>query len=162
MEQFDIDQLKEIAQNLGPLHYAIIGGVLLLFIILIVVSSIRARKKRKARQVAPDLTFHSLQVAPLGKGVQIKILNKGHQATVTDIYIKKRHDLNITQGYKDYLIETGKFYNVFCEAKGSGRADDGFELWLHFKDVIGNTYKQAFHIAKSHSKDERARVSQYA
>ena len=168
MEEIDFqsyaDQAKgllEQAKNLDPFHYAVIGGVLLIILIWVIFASIRGRKKRKARSIAPNISIQSVQVAPLGKGLRIKFVNMGFQAIISDIVIKDRNDIVFTQAYKDYLLEPSKYYDVFCEVKGSGRADNGFTLILHYTDQINNVYQQQFYIEPKKNSTETAKIKKY-
>lgn len=152
----------EQAKALDPIYWIAFGLALFFLIVLMVILSIRAGKKRKAQNVAPKILLHKIQVAPLGKGMQLKFLNMGYQAKIYDLEIKKRHDIKITQGYKDYLLEGGGFYVVLCEKEGSGRADDGFEMILHYADQLENVYKQKFFVKPNQNVSETGKLVRYA
>ena len=158
----DFQTYLDQAKNLDPIYYAAAGGILLLLLIWIIFSIIRGGKKRKARAVAPQIALQNMQVAPLGKGVQIKLVNKGHSATILDLEIKKRQDLKITQGYKNYLLDTGKTYSIFLEADGGGRADDGFDMVVEYADQINTIYRQELHIEPKFNVLGAAKVRKYA
>jgi len=161
MEDFDIQEWITKAENLSQQDILILGGGLIFCIILLAVFSVRRTKKRRAKRLAPNMSLQNLLVAPLGKGVQIKIINSGEQATVTDIEIKGRTNVNITQGFKEYEVQKNKFYNVFCEAD-EGRADTGFDMEIEYRDQIGNQYRQRFHIEKDKTAVDNPKLVRYA
>lgn len=161
MENIDTAKWLEILQNLDPLYYVAMGATLILLIVLLTFWNIRAGKKRRARAVAPVFQFQNLLIAPLAKGVQIKLINTGHLANVVGIKIKKRQDLQITQGFTSFEVGTNKLYHVFCEAEGRSRADNGFDLVLDYKDQIGNLYRQLIHIQKDKNYVEDTKLIRY-
>lgn len=160
--EFDIQSYLNKLQGLDPMYYGIIGGVLLVCLIWIVFAVNRSTKKRRARAVAPQIELQHLQVAPLGKGVQIKLVNRGFPAIISDVTLPKRHDLKITQSFKNYKLDTEKNYTIFLEADGSGRADDGFDILLEYSDQLDNIYRQMLHIEPKFNVVEPAKVKKYA
>lgn len=154
-----IDQLTQ----LDPLYYYIALGVFILLIIIIsIVSFNKNKKKRAAAEVAPYLVISQTQIAPLGKGVQIKFLNKGFTTTINDAEIIGKTNVHISQIYRDFLLETGKTYAVFCETEGRDRVDDGFDVVLYYTDSLNNQFKQQFHIHKDQPSSNAPRVVRYS
>ena len=101
-------------------------------------------------------------VAPLGKGVQIKLQNQGERAIITDLEVMGRQNIEITKGYTNFEIDNNKVYSIFCEASGKARADSGFDLEIKYADQIGNQYKQRFHIEKDKNRTDKPKLTNYA
>ena len=145
-------------QEMDPVYLGLTALVALLLLGIIISVSNKVSKKSSAKKVAPNIMVKQLQVAPLGKGVQLKLENKGEIARVVDVKVLKRDDIIITQAYKDFIFEKDKIYQVFFEAEGRNRADNGFDMLLEYTDSLGNAYKQQIHVEKERNQADKPKL----
>ena len=154
MDEINIDSILETleiyfekarvyAEQLTPEQWAIIGGVLLL---LMLISRLRRRaRRRKARKlIAPNLIFHTFQIAPLGRDAFFKIRNIGQVATITGASIKGRHDILIKSAIAGHQLDKEKICSILLETSSQNKIEKNFTVELTFFDQKGNTYKQDF------------------
>ncbi len=147
-----LKDLLEIYSNLETYQIAIGGIILLLLFVLFIRSILRAAKRSQAKKVAPNFKIEQILVAPLGMGIQVKIKNSGHPITVLETKIMDRKNVNITQAFENYLLDTNKIYTVFCEATDRRRADSGFKMQVKYKNKNNKTFKQEFFIEPNQPK----------
>ncbi len=148
----------EKMQAMDPIYLGGTALVAILFLGIIISAFNKMGKKSSARKVAPNIIVKQLQVAPLGKGVQLKLENKGEIARVIDVKVLKRDDIIITQAYKDFIFEKDKIYQIFFEAEGRNRADNGFDMLLEYADSLGNAYKQQIHVEKERNQADKPKL----
>ncbi len=158
MYQEYLETYLEKMQEMDPIYLGITAIVGLIFLGIIISAFNKSAKKGRARKIAPHLHLNQIQIAPLGKGAQIKIENLGEVANVKGAKIIGRKDMRLTQAYKDFILEKNKLYMVFCEVDGKGRADNGFNLEIEYFDSMGNAYRQIFFISKDSKVAEKAKL----
>lgn len=159
MEALDI---TTILKDTDLITLGITACILLITLCLFIFLIVRFVKKSKAKKIAPVLEVQNLLVAPLGKGVQIKLQNQGERAIITELKVIDRQNIEITKGYTNYEIDNSKVYSIFCEANGQARADSGFDLEIKYTDQTGNQYKQRFHIEKDKNRTDKPKLTNYA
>jgi len=147
-----VKDLLEMFNSLEKYQLAIGSVILLLLFILLIRSVIRSVKRGQAKKVAPNFKIEQILVAPLGMGIQVKIKNSGHPITILETKIIDRKNVNITQAFENYLLETNKIYTVFCEATDRRRADSGFKMHVKYKNKNNKTFKQEFFIEPNQPK----------
>jgi len=148
--------------ELGITAYAILGFVALLLILFIILMVSKSIKKNKAKEVAPHFTFENLQVAPLGKGIHLKLKNTGAIAIIASAELAGRNDVEITQAFNDFKVDSNQTYSIYCETIGKGRADQGYEIQLSFQDQLGNLYQQKFPVENTNTSNTAPKLVKYA
>lgn len=148
----------EKVQEMDPIYLGATALVGLIILGIIISAINKAGKKTRAKKIAPVLTLKQIQIAPLGKGAQVKIENIGEVANIKEVSVMSRKDIRITQAYKNYILEKNKGYSIFCEVDGKGRADNGFNLLIAYFDSRGNAYKQTFFISKDSKAAEKPKL----
>lgn len=156
MEIFNVYLKSEVM-----IYVALAFIVLLLFVSFILIVS-RSQRRSKAKAVAPQFSFENLQLAPLGKGIHLKVKNGGASAIITDVILTGRNDIELTQAYKDYKVDQNQSYSIYCETIAKGRADKGYEITISFQDQLGNLYQQGFTIDYPQAHSSQARLLKYA
>ncbi len=147
-----IDELFNEIQHLETYQYVILGIAVLILLILLIRSIVRSIKRSQAKKIAPKFKIEQILVAPLGMGVQVKIKNSGHPVTIINTKILDRTNVEITQAFENYLLETNKTYLVFCEATDRRRADSGFKMAIKYKNKANKYFKQEFFILPNQPK----------
>ena len=152
------DMYMEKMQDLDPLYLG--GTTLVVMLVLgIIISAInRSNKKSRAKKIAPVLILKQIQIAPLGKGAQVKIENVGEVANIKGVNVVDRKDITITQAYQNYILERSKVYQIFCEVVGKGRTDTGFNILVEYFDSRGNAYKQTFFVSRDSKAAEKPKL----
>ena len=157
LEEYLNDYIAKV-QEMDPIYLGLTALAVLLILGIIISAFNKISKKSSARKVAPKISVKQLQVAPLGKGVQLKLENHGEIARITDVKVLNRKDIIITQAYKDFIFEKDKIYQVFFEAEGRNRADNGFDMVLEYADSLGNAYKQQIHVEKERNQADKPKL----
>ena len=154
MDQFNQEELlakaQELYQSLPWWAWAAIGGVLLLLIIIVRVR--KASRKKRLKEIAPSLSLHAFQIAPLARDAFFKVRNTGEIATLTALNIKGRKDILIKNAVAGHQIEKDKVYSILLEAGATEKIRKNFQIELVYIDSGGNAYKQLFQLDQSLAK----------
>ena len=148
------EKAKNFAEQLTPEQWAMIGGgVLLLYLI----SSLRRRAKRRraAKLIAPNLVLHTFQIAPLGRDAFFKARNIGEVATIIQVAIKGRDDIQVKNAITGHKIGKEKICSLLLETSSLNKIDKNFTIELTFLDQKGNTYKQDFPLQQNSAKQAK-------
>ena len=134
--------LKELAGILTTEQWAGVGGGVVFLMLIGAIS--RSSKKKKIKKSAPKLLMHTFQIAPLGKDAFFKIRNIGEQATLTELALKGRNDIEVKNAFAGHQIEKEKVYGLLLESTSNKKIRPDFSIELTFMDKNGNVYKQLF------------------
>lgn len=143
-QQWDIwkPRIQSWITGLTPTEWAIGGGAF--FALLLIYIFYRRSVAARYKQMAPQLTLHAFQIAPLGRDAFFKIRNNGEQATLTTMLIKGRNDLLIKSDYAGHQIDKEKVYGILLETTSKDRIQNDFSIELMFIDQHRNVYRQVF------------------
>ncbi len=159
MEQFKPEQLlstaEEFIQHMGPLEWVAAGGAFLALLILLSFSGGKRSKKRKALQVAPQLSLQAFQVSPLGRDAYFKVHNAGQPARLSSLMVKGRKDILVKNAIGGHEISTGESYRILLETSGQQKLDNNFRIELTYMDLLGNVYEQSFALQQQAAKQPR-------
>jgi hypothetical protein len=148
MEQVNIAELKtqalDFAINSGPREWIAGIGLLVILILMFSLGASKRRRKKRARQLAPQLVLDAFHLAPLGRDAYFKILNTGQTAILHSLEVKGRNDVAIKNSVAGHQIVPGESYRVLLETQGAQKLTPAFSIEIGYMDQIGNVYRQAF------------------
>lgn len=147
-EKINPAEIFELAKNYimesGPIEWAAAGGALTILILAISLMSGKRRKKKRARNVAPQLSLQGFQISPMGRDAYLKVLNNGKPAKITGLNIQGRKDIAVKNAVAGHQLPPGESYRILLESVGQKKLSNNFTIELTYMDQIGNVYKQFF------------------
>jgi hypothetical protein len=129
----------------GPLEWGATGAAgLLLFLLPVVLGGGTRRRNRPLPVVPMHLTFHTFQMAPLGRDAFLKIHNTRDRVTLLSAAIKRSKFIIIKNALAGHEFEAGKVYGILLEAIGKDRMLPDFEVVITYMDAQRNVFRQSF------------------